>query len=48
MGRYALAVAKQNDGSFILLATARNLLDFNLASAEEIQDHDCGILNSQG
>lgn len=48
MGRYALAVAKQNDGSFILLATARNLFDFNLASAEEIQDHDCAILNSQG
>lgn len=48
MGRYGLAIAKQKDGSFILLATARNLLDFNLASAEEIQDHDCGILNSQG
>lgn len=48
MGRYALALAKQNDGSFILLATARDLLHLNLASAEELQDHDCAILNSQG
>lgn len=45
MGRYALAVARQRDGSFVLLATQRNLLALNLASAEEIQDHGCEILN---
>ena len=44
MGRYGLAVVRQNDGSFVLLATERGLVPFNLASAEEIQDHDCAIL----
>lgn len=44
MGRFALAMAQQADGSFILLATERNLLTFNLASAEELQDHQCTIL----
>lgn len=44
MGRFALAMAKQPDGSFILLATERNLLALNLAHAEEIQDHQCDIL----
>lgn len=34
-------------GSFVLLATERNLLIFNRASAEEIQDHQCDILNQQ-
>ncbi|EBZ9514124.1 CDP-diacylglycerol pyrophosphatase [Salmonella enterica subsp. enterica serovar Eastbourne] len=33
--------------SFVLLATERNLLTFNRASAEEIQDHQCDILNQQ-
>jgi len=44
MGRYGMAMAQQADGSFILLATERNLLTFNLASAEELQDHQCDIL----
>lgn len=44
MGRYAMALVKQSDGSFVLLATARNLLAFNRAHAEEIQDHQCDIL----
>lgn len=44
MGRFALAMAQQADGSFVLLATERNLLAFNLASAEELQDHQCNIL----
>lgn len=44
MGSYALAVVRQSDDSFVLLATQRNLLAFNLASAEEIQDHQCEIL----
>ncbi len=41
MGRYALAVVRQSDGSFVLLATERNLLTFNRIGAEEIQDHSC-------
>lgn len=44
MGRFALAMAKQSDGSLVLLATERNLLTLNRASAEEIQDHRCLIL----
>jgi len=43
MGRYALAMVQQSDGSFVLLATERNLL-LNRASAEELQDHQCDIL----
>ena len=45
MGRYAMGMAQQADGSFILLATERNLLTLNLATAEELQDHQCDILN---
>ncbi|WHP31416.1 CDP-diacylglycerol diphosphatase [Trabulsiella odontotermitis] len=44
MGRFALAMVQQSDGTFVLLATERNLLTFNLASSEEIQDHQCDIL----
>ena len=44
MGSYALAMVRQSDESFVLLATQRNLLSLNLASAEEIQDHQCYIL----
>lgn len=44
MGSYALAMVRQSDDSFVLLATQRNLLALNLASAEEIQDHQCEIL----
>ncbi|EAA7192108.1 CDP-diacylglycerol diphosphatase, partial [Salmonella enterica] len=36
-------MVRQSDGSFVLLATERNLLTFNRASAEEIQDHQCDI-----
>ena len=46
MGRFALAMAQQSDGSRVLLATERNLLTLNRASAEEIQDHRCAILNA--
>lgn len=45
MGRFAMAMAQQSDGSFVLLATERNLLVLNRASAEELQDHQCDILN---
>ena len=44
MGRYALAMVQQSDGSFVLLATGRNMLLLNRASAEELQDHHCDIL----
>lgn len=44
MGRYSLAMVQQADGSFVLLATQRDLFAFNRASAEEIQDHQCDIL----
>lgn len=44
MGSYALAMVRQSDDSFVLLATQRNLLTLNLASAEELQDHQCDIL----
>lgn len=47
MGRFALAMAKQSDGSLLLLATERNLLTLNRASAEEVQDHSCAILASR-
>lgn len=47
MGRYALAMAQQPDSSFVLLATERNLLNLNLASAEQLQDHDCALLTSR-
>ncbi|WP_058913677.1 CDP-diacylglycerol diphosphatase [Entomohabitans teleogrylli] len=44
MGRFGMAMARQADGSFVLLATERNLLKLNRASAEELQDHDCKLL----
>lgn len=44
MGRFALAMVQQSDSSFVLLATERDLLTLNRASAEEIQDHSCEIL----
>ncbi len=44
MGRYSLALAQQRDGSLVLLATKRNVWMLNLASAEELQDHQCAIL----
>ena len=44
MGRYSLAMAQLADGEWIALATERNLLRLNLASAEQLQDHDCGLL----
>jgi CDP-diacylglycerol pyrophosphatase len=45
MGRFGLAMTALPDGDFLLLATERNLLRLNLASAEEIQDHHCRLLS---
>jgi len=47
MGRFSLAMAQQPDGSFVLLATERNLLNLNIAHAEQLQDHDCALLHSR-
>ena len=44
MGRYSLAMAKLADGKWVILATERNLLHLNLASAEQLQDHSCKLL----
>lgn len=44
MGRFAFAMAQQRDDSLVLMATERDLLTLNRASAEEIQDHHCEIL----
>lgn len=44
MGHYGLAMTALSNGDFLLLATERNLLRLNLASAEELQDHDCTLL----
>jgi CDP-diacylglycerol pyrophosphatase len=41
MDRFSLAVTVAPDGDFILLATERNLLALNFASAEELQDQEC-------
>lgn len=44
MGRFSLAVVQKSSGTFLLLATERDGLTLNLGSAEEIQDHQCDIL----
>lgn len=44
MGRYSLAMVQLAGGDWVALATERNLLQLNLASAEQLQDHDCGLL----
>lgn len=46
MGQFGMALAQLPDGSYVLLANQRNLLLFNRASSEEIQDHSCAILNA--
>jgi CDP-diacylglycerol pyrophosphatase len=44
MGKYGLALAQLPDGRLALLALERNWLKLNSGSAEELQDHQCGIL----
>lgn len=48
MGRYGLAMMRAKSGDFLLLALPRDVLAFNLASAETLQDHDCRILPPVG
>ena len=45
MGQYGMALAELPDGRLALLALERNWLMLNSGSAEEIQDHQCQILN---
>ena len=45
MGKYGMALAELPDGRLALLALERNWLMLNSGSAEEIQDHQCQILN---
>ncbi|MBC3380450.1 CDP-diacylglycerol diphosphatase [Serratia fonticola] len=44
MGNYGMAMTALPGGDFLLLAVKRNLWQLNLASAEEIQDHSCQVL----
>jgi CDP-diacylglycerol pyrophosphatase len=44
MGSYGMAMTALPGGDFLLLAVKRNLWQLNLASAEEIQDHSCLVL----
>ncbi|WP_437613352.1 CDP-diacylglycerol diphosphatase [Erwinia sp. V71] len=44
MGQYGMALATLPDGRLVLMAVERNWLKLNRGSAEEIQDHDCEIL----
>ena len=44
MGSYGMAMTAMPGGDFLLLAVKRNVWQLNLASAEEIQDHSCQVL----
>ncbi|MFC0228723.1 CDP-diacylglycerol diphosphatase [Serratia aquatilis] len=44
MGSYGMAMTALPGGDFLLLATKRNFLQLNMASAEELQDHNCQVL----
>lgn len=43
MDKYALAMTVSRSGDPILLATKLDLLDLNLASAQELQDQECVV-----
>lgn len=46
MGDYGLALTALPDGRLVLLAIKKQLLKGNTGSAEELQDHQCGILKT--
>lgn len=48
MGSYGIAIAALEDGKRVLMVVKRNLLLLNRASAEELQDHRCTLLNLGG
>jgi len=45
MGHFGMAMVSLPGGHFLLLANERNLLKLNNASTEEIQDHNCAVLD---
>ncbi|MFU2315190.1 CDP-diacylglycerol diphosphatase [Rahnella sp. PCH160] len=45
MGHFGMAMVSLQSGDFLLLASERNLLKLNNASTEEIQDHNCAVLD---
>lgn len=45
MGKYGMALAQLPDGRLALLTLERNWLKLNRGSAEELQDHQCKMLN---
>ncbi|WP_428944528.1 CDP-diacylglycerol diphosphatase [Pantoea sp. FN060301] len=46
MGKYSFAVAALSNNRRALMVVKRNLLLLNPASAEELQDHSCQLLNA--
>lgn len=44
MGSYSIAVAALGDDKRVLMVVKRHLLLLNRASAEELQDHSCALL----
>jgi len=44
MGKYGMALTGLSDGRLVLMAVERNWLLLNKGSAEEVQDHDCALL----
>jgi len=44
MASYSLLLAPEADGNFVLLTTRLTLKEWNLASAEELQDHQCNLM----
>ena len=45
MGHFGMAMVSLQGGDYLLLASERDLLKLNNASTEEIQDHDCKVLD---
>ncbi|QKJ89028.1 CDP-diacylglycerol pyrophosphatase [Paramixta manurensis] len=45
MGKYGMALARLPDGRLALMAIESHWLKLNRGSAEELQDHQCAILN---
>ena len=45
MGNYGIAIASLGGGKRVLMVLKRNWLLLNSGHAEELQDHDCGVLS---
>lgn len=44
MARYGIALAKMQDGRLALMASKASIITLNRGSSEELQDHECTIL----